>query len=53
MEQLKTFDLQAMVNPKGAEGVLVLMREFRAELACLQEHMDCVAEECEAAAAAV
>lgn len=50
MEALKNFDLHAMTKPKSAKDVLALLREFRAELARLQAHLDTVTEECEAEA---
>ncbi len=49
MNTTKTLNLHAMLKPKSADDILVLLKEFKAELQSVQEHFDHVTHECEAA----
>ncbi len=48
MKDLKTFDINRMIKPKGPAAVLALLSEFQAEIANLQAHINMVGEACEA-----
>ena len=49
MKELNNFDPRAFIEPKSRADLLALLREFRAEAARLQAHLDKVTEDCESA----
>lgn len=48
MHELNTFNLYAMTRPVSPQEILAVVREFRAEAARVQNHLDAVAAACEA-----
>lgn len=47
MNDLK-FDIYAMTRPQGPEAIRALLREFHAEIAIIEGHLETMAKACQA-----